>query len=191
MPEPQTDILIKRAVKGDMGAYRALIDQNQKLVVSLVYKMVPQKEDREDLCQEIFIKVYEKLGTFRFQSRLSTWIANIAFNHCANFLKKRKLHLLSDMYNEFDESAEDVPDFASHEKHPEQRMMNKELYAYLNKCMESLSLIQRTVTQLFHYNEFSLEEISAVTELPVNTVKSHLFRARAILKTEMLKYLNH
>lgn len=186
MPQPETDILIKRALKGDMSAYRILIVQNQKLVASLVYKMVQQKEDREDLCQEIFIKVYEKLGSFRFQSKLSTWIAHIAFNHCANFLKKRKLFLLNDMY---DESASE--EFITYEKHPEQKMMNKELYAYLNKSMESLSLIQRTVTQLFHYNEFSLEEIAAVTELPVNTVKSHLFRARAILKTEMLKYYNH
>jgi len=184
MPQPETDILIKRALKGDMSAYRAIIVQNQKLVVSLVYKMVQQKEDREDLCQEIFIKVYEKLGSFRFQSKLSTWIANIAFNHCANFLKKRKLPLLNDMYNEDNEEH----DVASYEKHPEQKMMSKELYAHLNKSMQSLSVIQKTVTQLFHFNEFSLEEIAAITGLPVNTVKSHLFRARAILKTEMLKY---
>src|SRR5690349_13834469 len=64
MPQPETDILIRRALKGDMGAYRAIIEQNQRLVVSLVYKMVQQKEDREDMCQEIFIKVYEKLGSF-------------------------------------------------------------------------------------------------------------------------------
>jgi RNA polymerase sigma-70 factor (ECF subfamily) len=189
-------LLIKKALYGDMNAYKSIIVQNQKLVASMVYKMVRQKEDREDLCQEIFLKIYEKLGMFRFQSKLSTWIANIAFNHCVNFLKKKKALFLNDLHidkESVDESIADdyIPELTSYEKHPDQQMANKELSFYLEKSMDSLTLIQKTIIQLFHQNEFSLEEITMITALPVNTVKSHLFRARAILRIEMLKYLNH
>ena len=158
--------------------------------------MVQQAEDREDLCQEVFLKVYEKLSTFRFQSRLSTWIANIAFNHCANFLKKKRPVLLDDMYTARDEDDErtsdrNLPELSSTGKNPHQEMLNKELSFYLKKSMDSLSVIQKTIIQLFHQYEFSLDEIAVITALPVNTVKSHLFRGRAIVKTSMLKYLNH
>jgi RNA polymerase sigma factor (sigma-70 family) len=189
-------LLIKRVLSGDMNAYKSIIVQHQKLVAGMVYKMVQQKEDREDLCQEIFLKIYEKLGTFRFQSKLSTWIANIAFNHCVNFLKKKKALFLNDLYidkeSEAESIAEDyIPELTSHEKPPDQQMANKELRFYLEKSMDCLTLIQKTMIQLFHQHEFSLEEIAIITTLPVNTVKSHLFRARAILKIEMLKYVNH
>jgi RNA polymerase sigma factor (sigma-70 family) len=188
--------LVRKILQGDTSAYQIIIEGYQRLVMSLVYKMVAQKEDREDLCQEIFLKAYEKLGTFRFQSKLSTWIANIAFNHCSNFLKKKKAVLLDDIDRSKNESDGDSwnaneLDLAGTDKHPDQQMMQKELSIYILKSMERLSLIQKTVIQLFHQDEFSLDEIAVITSLPVNTVKSHLFRGRAIVKAEILKYLKH
>lgn len=183
MSLPQNDHIVKKALGGDINAFTIIVEQHQKLVVSIVNRMVHQNEDREDMYQEIFLKVYEKLGTFQFKAKLSTWIANIAFNHCANFLKKKKIILL-------DDSKSDETIFTT-EPDPGYKMMNKELGMYLEKSMENLSVIQRTIIQLFHQHEFSLDEIAIITALPVNTVKSHLFRGRAIVKTQMLKYLNH
>lgn len=175
--------LVKKALRGDTNAFSIIVEQYQKLVISIVNRMVHQNEDREDMYQEIFLKVYEKLNTFRFEAKLSTWIANIAFNHCANFLKKKKFEL-------FDDSNTEETAFAT-EPDPGHKMLNRELGMYLEKSMDNLSVIQRTIIQLFHQHEFSLDEVAVITALPVNTVKSHLFRGRAIIKTQMLKYLNH
>jgi RNA polymerase sigma factor (sigma-70 family) len=188
--------LVRKILQGDTESYRFIVEKYQRLVISLVYKMISQKEDREDLCQEIFLKVYEKLGTFKFQSKLSTWIANIAFNHCANFLKKKKSVLLDDIYSGRDEdgaegSRDNWLDIPGPGNHPDQQMLNKELSTYLLKSMDRLSLIQKTVIQLFHQDEFSLDEIAVITSLSVNTVKSHLFRGRALVKAELYNYLNH
>lgn len=186
-------LLIRKALHGDMEAFKKIIDQNQKLVISMVFKMIQQGEDREDICQEIFIKVYEKLHTFQLRSKLSTWIANITFNHCTNFLKKKKTLLIDDIYKTQggEEHSEDYfIELPGSEKYPDELIMNKELSMQLQKAMEQLSVIQKTIIQLFHQNDLSLDEIAVVTALPVNTVKSHLFRARSILKVEMLKHLN-
>lgn len=187
-------VLIKKALRGDANAYAIIVEQHQKLVISIVNRMVQQNEDREDLYQEVFLKVHERLNTFRFQSKLSTWIANIAFNHCANFLKKKRSVLLDDVYPGHADNEENVfagfRELPGNDPDPAQKMLNSELGAYLMKSMDNLSVLQRTIIQLFHQHEFSLDEIAVVTAMPVNTVKSHLFRGRAIIKTQMLKYLN-
>ena len=90
-------LLIAAVVRGDMGAFKKVIDKYERLVVSITFKMISQKEDVEDICQDVFLKVYEKLPAFRFQSKLSTWIGSIAFNTCLNFVQKRRPVLLNDL----------------------------------------------------------------------------------------------
>jgi RNA polymerase sigma-70 factor (ECF subfamily) len=100
-------LLVRAVVGGNTEAFKKLVHQYERLVCSIVFKMIDQKEDREDICQEVFIKVYDKLPHFRFQSKLSTWIGNIAFNHTVNFLKKKKLVLLEDLYGSKADSEEE------------------------------------------------------------------------------------
>ncbi len=202
MPEPyQPDashddaLLVRAVVGGNTEAFKKLVHQYERLVCSIVFKMIDQKEDREDICQEVFIKVYDKLPHFRFQSKLSTWIGNIAFNHTVNFLKKRKLVFLEDLYGSKTDSDEEysteIPFEAKDaDMMPDELLFNKEKKELLGQRIASLPLIQKTILQLFHREEMSLEEISTITALPVNTVKSHLFRARKTLKNEMVKQLN-
>jgi RNA polymerase sigma factor (sigma-70 family) len=203
MPPPEKDfstneeaLLIKKVLHGDMNAYKTIILQNQRLVASVVFRMVQDKEDGEDLCQDIFLKAYEKLYTFRFQSKLSTWMANIAFNHCSNFIKKKKAFLFSELYKNKEVDEENMTGsylaaLTSSDKDPDEKVEHKELSLHLKRSIDRLSVIQKTILCLFHENEFSLDEISTITRIPVNTVKSHLFRARAILKNEMLKFIRH
>jgi RNA polymerase sigma factor (sigma-70 family) len=185
-------LLITAVLRKDVNAFRKLVIQYERLVISIVFKMIDQKEDCEDICQDVFLKVYENLPSFRFQSRLSTWIGNIAFNTCVNFLQKRKHILLEDLakpvYPDDDGcqtkiklSIEDAGNA------PDKILLQKEQGALLSAGIEQLSIIQKTVLQLFHQNGLSLQEVSEVTGLPVSTVKSHLFRARKYLK-EIIKY---
>ena len=187
--------LVKAVIGGNTEAFKKLVHQYEKLVCSIVFKMIGQKEDREDICQEVFIKVYDKLPHFRFQSRLSTWIGNIAFNHTVNFLKKKKLVLLEDLNgSKTDSDEENFTEISFEAKDanmlPDEVLLNKEQKELLGQRIERLPLIQKTILQLFHREEMSLEEISTITALAVNTVKSHLFRARKTLKIEMVKQLN-
>lgn len=196
MPDPsafdneEDALLVAGVLRGDMGAFKKLVERYEKLVVSIVFKMIARVEDSEDICQDVFLKVYERLSTFRFQSKLSTWIGSIAFNTCVNFLQKRKTVFMDDIlnpgYNE-DDVPIHVTSYAPGPT-PHQQLEARERQALLIKCIEKLSIIQKTVLQLFHHNELSLMEISAITALPVSTVKSHLFRARKLLKEEMNKY---
>ena len=82
--------LVEKVIKGDQEAVKQLIEDYQRLVASIVWKMINNEFDREDLCQEIMIKVYKNISKFRFQSKLSTWIGRISYNHCYNFIKKKK-----------------------------------------------------------------------------------------------------
>ena len=188
-------LLVRAVVGGNTEAFKKLVHQYERLVCSIVFKMIDQKEDREDICQEVFIKVYDKLPHFRFQSKLSTWIGNIAFNHTVNFLKKKKLVLLEDLYGSKADSEEENFTEISFEARdadmmPDELLLTKEKKELLGQRIERLPLIQKTILQLFHREEMSLEEISTITALAVNTVKSHLFRARKTLKIEMVKQLN-
>jgi len=190
--ESDDALLIAAVVKGDKRAFRILIDRYERLVVSIVFKMIPQKEDGEDLCQDVFLKVYEKLPTFRFQSRLSTWIGTIAFNTCINFMKKRKLLFLEDIKslsnNDHDSGIKSELMFIDTGTKPDEQLLDKEKEEVMLKSIERLPVIQRLVLNLFHQNELSLQEISEMTDLPVNTVKSHLFRARKQLKELLGNY---
>jgi RNA polymerase sigma factor (sigma-70 family) len=183
--------LVAAVVNGDEPAFRKLIHQHEKLVISIVYKMVIRKEDCEDICQDVFLRVYEKLPGFRFDSKLSTWVGSIAFNACINFLQKRKPVLLDDLRNAVtDEEMGQPPGItvADTGSSPVEKLEMKEQEALLHKNMLQLSAIQRTVLQLFHQHEFSLQEVAEVTDLTVSTVKSHLFRARKELKEMMTNY---
>jgi RNA polymerase sigma-70 factor (ECF subfamily) len=89
--------------------------------------------------------------------------------------------------NEFTESTFELKDA---DNLPDEMLLNKEKKQMLGNSIEGLPLLQKTILQLFHREEFSLDEVASITALPVNTVKSHLFRARKTLKNEMVKQLN-
>ena len=190
--EEEDSSLVTAVVKGDNNAFRRLVTRYEKLVVGIVYKMIARKEDCEDLCQDVFLKVYERIGTFRFQSKLSTWIGSIAFNTCVNFLQKRKQLLLEDLRkpkSDDDEPASHIEmTFQDIGTAADERIISKEREQVLLKSIEELSVIQKTVLYLFHQMDLSLQEISELTDLPTSTVKSHLFRARKKLREQMNKY---
>ncbi|HUR31921.1 MAG TPA: sigma-70 family RNA polymerase sigma factor [Saprospiraceae bacterium] len=186
-------IMVSTVLRGDTDAFRRLINKYEKLVISIVFKMVKQREDCEDLCQDIFIKVYDKLPTFKFQSQLSTWIGSIAYNTTINFLQKKKLLSFEDSKS-LENNASGIEE--QHEMlimdtamNPNELLLSKEKVELVNRCVEQLPFVQKTVLQLFHHDEMSLVEISEITGFPLNTVKSHLFRARKQLKEELVKYL--
>jgi RNA polymerase sigma-70 factor (ECF subfamily) len=178
-------LLVNAVLSADRKAFEQLIRNYEGLVIHIVGTLIKNEQDREDLCQDVFMKVYEKLNGFQFRSKLSTWIGNIAYNASINFLQKKRAVFLddllgSDQNEEFNnyERISKVDD----DQTPETMLIQKDVSRLLDQVVESLPKIQKTILLLFHQDEISLEEISMIMEMPVNTVKSHLFRARTRLK---------
>ena len=171
--------IISRVLNGDVMAFKILVKQYEKLVTFMIGRLVQNDEDRQDLCQEVFIKVYKNLSGYKFQSKLSTWIAQIAYGTAINHLKKvsgkRSL-------------TDDIADFENYHKtseDPESILVKKSTSLFIHQQIEQLPVHYRTVLTLYHLNEFSYQEIEEITGMPEGTVKNYLFRARKLLKEKL------
>lgn len=169
--------LVSRILSGDMQAFRALIETHKRLVAHMVGRVVKQDEDREEICQDVFMKVYEKLGEFQFQSQLSTWIGTIAYRHAINHLRKKKIVITDLPENEVLIAVE--PD----------SIEEQDIENYLQKLIDLLPQQYKIVLTLFHLEQKNYAEIGEITGMPEGTVKNYLFRARQLLKDKAKKYL--
>jgi RNA polymerase sigma-70 factor, ECF subfamily len=191
--EVDEKVLVESVLLKGRTAFEKLIRQYEGLVIHIVVPLIKNQNDREDICQDVFLKVFEKLHTFQFRSKLSTWIGNIAYNTSINFLHKKKDVLLEDIFkSNSDSDSVNYENFISKNEtqSPEGILILKEEIKLLKVAVDMLPPIQKTLLLLFHQDELSLDEISVIVEMPVNTVKSHLFRARMNLKKILLQNIN-
>ncbi len=153
--------------------FSQVYQQFREKVWRLVSKYVSGKEDREDLFQEVFLKIHRALPAFRGESELSTWIFRITANSAINFLQRQKRHeLFKKILSGFRSVEEEEP---------------KEDEGSILLPLDKLNPRQRMILLLADVEEMKLEEISAVLKIPVGTVKSNLSRAREIIKKELRK----
>ena len=175
--------LISRIIAGDTEAFRHLIRQNERLVAHMIARVVKIQEDREELCQDVFVRVYEKIKEFNFQSKLSTWIATIAYRHALNHLRKKKIKIVNE---ELDRSFEEK--FLS-DDNPSEILEEADIEQKVLSYMEELPAHYRTIITLYHVEGMSYSEIGEVTGMPEGTVKNYLFRARQQLKDKIVNKL--
>ena len=165
------------------GALERLIQRHQALVWHLVYRMVPQAEDARELCQDVFLRVHDRLHQYRFESSLATWIGRVAFNVAARHLQKKRLPMVS---ADDDEDGEvSVLAQTSDGFDLEAACADQELMQHLGAEIERLPTLQRTLVTLYHLDELGIGEIASVTGLPEGTVKNYLFRARQRLRQQL------
>lgn len=177
--------LLEKVKKGDHSAFEIIINNYKKLVIHIVFRMISNPADREDLFQDIFIKVYKNIKHFRAQSKFSTWIGKIAYNTCLNHLKKNRAESIEeDILNKKVRNP-----FSNPDPLPDKLMVEKDITGHVHKEIENLNYIYRTVLTFFHLEEMSYKEISNIMSIPEGSVKSYLFRARKELKKQlMLKF---
>ena len=184
--------LVEKVLSGDTNAFSVIIKDTEALVAQIVFKMTSIAEDRKDIEQDIYLKAYKNLGSFRFSSRLSTWIAQIAYNTCTDYIRKKKLVLADNLYGEEDcsEAGFEITQgkvFNGEAVKTGNSIFQKELSAILKNELEKLSPVFRTLISLYHNEELSYGEIAQITQLPEGTVKSYLFRARKTLRDNLLR----
>lgn len=173
--------LINKILTNQVGAFEQLIKEYQRLVSHIVFRIVSNSKDREDLCQEVFIKIYQNLSNFHFESKLSTWIAQIAYNSCINYLAKKKLPLYNDNLGNNSFYA-----LAGETKNPEALANHQDIVTKLKSEIEKLPVLYKTILTLYHLDEMSYNEIGTIMKLPEGTVKNYLFRARKLLKNRLV-----
>lgn len=177
--------LVYKVLNGNARAFETLVMQYEKLVLHVISRLIRNDDDLKDVCQEVFIKVHRGLNTFSFKSKLSTWIARIAYLTALNYLRKYKNEAL----NSYDGEDIELDNYHFSEETPERLMIKKDVSAYVHDLILQLPLHYRTVLTLFYLNEFSIPEIQAITGMPEGTVKNYLFRAKQLLKNKLEIYL--
>ena len=182
---------IEKILAGDLDAFRGLVDDYQRLVSHMVFRLVLNETDREELCQEVFIKVYQNLGRFEFKSRLSTWIARISYNTSLNYLKKNKLSLYDDLTNRpVEGTSQQAGSYADRVagagERADDKMVAGERQQLVRDHIDGLPPNYRAVLTLYHMEELSYGEIGEIMNLPDGTVKSYLFRGRKLLKERLM-----
>ena len=186
---PADKHLVDRVLRGDTRAFGIIIKNTETLVAQIVFKLIPVVEDRKDLAQDIYMKAFHNLAGFKFQSKLSTWIAQIAYNSCLSWIEKKKLVLPGNLHEDeemYETTDARVNNLSSVENNSENHLSQKELSVILRKEIEGLPAIYQTLITLFHHESMTYEELSQITGLPEGTVKSSLFRARKMLKENLL-----
>ena len=183
--------MVDKVLRGDTNAFSAIIKATEGLVAQIVFKMIYSEEDRKDIAQDVYLKAFNKLGGFKFQSKLSTWIGQIAYNACLSYLEKKKLVLPGNSHHEDDSLEDGLEALVSKSSYPlnheaEKLVSQKELSEIMQSEIEKLSPVYKTMITLYHHEDLSYEEIAQITELPAGTVKSYLFRARKSLKESIL-----
>ncbi|MEQ9404022.1 MAG: RNA polymerase sigma factor [Cyclobacteriaceae bacterium] len=162
--------LVNAVLSGDESALRTLIAKYERLVAHMVARVINNDLDREELCQDVFIKVHEKLHTFNFDSKLSTWIATIAYRLAVNFAKKKKLDKV-----DFDSVEFQIED-------EQTSFEDEDLSRFVVHLVNQLPVNYKLVLTLFYLEGFRYPEIVEITGMPEGTVKNYLHRAKNKLK---------
>lgn len=177
----EDDKYVEQALKGNESAYAKLVDKYERSIYFHIRKMIKEKELVEDLVQEVFMKAFHNLTSYSNEYAFSTWLYRIATNHTIDYLRKKKLQTLSidQPYKTRDGDMEmQLPDtnFATDEP-----VIKKERKNMVQDAIHNLPEKYKVVIQMRHMEEKSYQEISEILDLPLGTVKAHIFRARELL----------
>jgi RNA polymerase sigma factor (sigma-70 family) len=178
---------IKLLKEGKQSAFNLLLDDYQQKVFSTCISFVPNKEDAEDIAQEVFLEIFKSISKFKGDSKLSTWIYRIATNKCLEFIrkkntKKRFAFMQSMLGNEI---ALDKTSYFTEFNHPGIVLENKEKSTIIFKAINSLSENQRVIFTLAKIDGKSYQEIIEITGKSLSSVESIMFRAKKSLKEKL------
>ncbi len=184
-------VLVKRAIGGDEKAFKSIIRRYKNPVAQIVYKLVRDRSQLEDLTQEVFIKAFQHLGDFDYQHQFASWLFKITNNHCIDYIRKKRLRVYSiddQLKTEDGEVSYEIPD-STYE--PDLNLLREQKSRLIRQAIDSLPKKYREVIVLRHQEELTYEEIADRTGLPVNTIKVQLFRAREMMYKALRDKIKH
>jgi RNA polymerase sigma-70 factor (ECF subfamily) len=170
--------LVRRAQSGDDTAFREIVERYQSKVFSIIHGIVRQRNDVEDIAQQVFAKVYLSLKNFDFRSSLITWIYKITVNECFDYLRKRKVRKLvyeSDLSEDEVRRVENSEPQANRQTPVDVDLASRD---FVLKLLSKVSEEERMLLMMKEVEGYSVEELAAQTGMNENTIKVKLFRAR-------------
>jgi RNA polymerase sigma-70 factor (ECF subfamily) len=179
----QLDVeLVQQAVRGDQKAYSELMERYHNAIYYMLLKMVGNTSDAEDLTIEAFGKAFKNIKQYTAHFAFSTWLFKIASNNAIDFMRKKKLNNIS-----IDDTLRDADtalpiNIRSEQPTPEESLISEQKIMMLRSIVSKLKPRYRKLVELRYFYEYSYEEISEETGLPIGTVKAQLFRARELLQ---------
>lgn len=182
--------LVALAQKGSTNSFNKLVDKYHSRIYSLTYQMTSNREDAEDLTQEIFIKAFEALPRFKGRSSFYTWLYRIGINKTINYRKKRNRNrpLSIDALDQ-DITYDEVYAELDSKDSPLRHIGLNELQVKLNEAMQKLSLKHRTVVVMHDIEGIPHDEIAKIVGVSVGTIRSRLFYARRQLQADLGEYI--
>jgi RNA polymerase sigma-70 factor, ECF subfamily len=177
----QDRALVEAALTGQQSAYQELMEKYKGALTRHVQRMVRGSDDIDDLVQECFIKAFSALKSYSSDYAFSTWLYKIATNHTIDFLRKKRLKTFSidrPVQTKDGEIEYEIPD-ASYR--PDRHIVEDQRRELIQQAIELLPAKYHKVIVMRHQQEKSYEEIARELDLPLGTVKAHIFRARALL----------
>ncbi|MCA9562492.1 MAG: sigma-70 family RNA polymerase sigma factor [Myxococcales bacterium] len=175
--------LVKRLKARDTRAFREFVEAHEGRVFGLVFRILGDREEAEDVSQEVFVTVFKAIDSFRQDSKLSTWLYRIAVNHAKNrlkYLSRRGQNRKQPIQDTRETDLE--PSHARRAQQPEQIAIGRQLEQQVSVALSRLEEQYRVIIVLRDVNHLSYEEIGEITGLNLGTVKSRLHRARAALR---------
>lgn len=180
----EDDKYVAKAMSGDQDAYKKLMDKYQKPLYFHVLKMVRNHEQVEDLVQEAFMKAFNNLESYNTNYAFSTWLYRITTNHTIDYLRKRKLQTTS-ISEPIQTKDGEMEIQISDERETDRAIIRKERKQIIHQAITDLPDKYRKVIEMRHLQELSYQEIAEQLDLPLGTVKAHIFRAREMLYKEL------
>jgi RNA polymerase sigma-70 factor (ECF subfamily) len=170
--------LVRRAQTGDESAFREIVERYQSKVFSIIHGIVRQRNDVEDIAQQVFAKVYFSIRNFDFRSSLITWIYKITVNECFDYLRKKKVRKLvyeSDMSEDEVRRVENTEPALDRTTRTDSTLARRD---YIVKLMDRVSPEEKQLLVLKEVEGYSVEELAGMLKMNENTIKVKLFRAR-------------
>ncbi len=170
-------LIIERVKAGDRRAFKELVEKYKDPAFALACSLVKNHQVAEDILQEVFLKVYNKINTFKYQASFYTWLYRMVVNACYNELRKRKIKL-----GEYGE-PHSTPEEAAYISN------SNDLKQIINHALHLMKPDEALVLRLFYLSELNIKEVTQVTRFSKSKVKTTLHRARKNLATVLKKQL--
>lgn len=177
--------LIKQCKKGSREAFNELFTQYQSQVINIAYGMLSDREDASDAAQEVFVRVYKSIESFKEQSSFTTWLYRITTNICSDILRKRQKNANVTSINQVIDEKKDL-DIKDEAPTPEENVELSEKLRVVREAISELREEYKVVITLCDMEGMSYDEIADILKIPSGTVKSRISRARNALKKKLI-----
>jgi RNA polymerase sigma-70 factor (ECF subfamily) len=185
MMDESDNSLVEKVLDGETEIFRTLIDRHKSRIYYLGLRFFHNNEDAEDFAQDVFLKAFNNLYSFKGEVPFGAWLYKLAFNAAVNKYEFDKLRL-TDIAEPVEQIAYEHEEYSA----PERETMNSELREKINDALALLPDTYKIVIRMHFFDSLTYAEISDITDIPVNTIKSHVSRAKKLIRDVLSPYVS-